>query len=156
MFDELAGNEQQQEQEMGEEDDLMMVDEGRITKNEKCPYTLVPVSARGVSGWHCLGRFGQDFGEEGFGGRMLGGRSVCCRLVVCMHACVYTPHPSQQAAVSSAHSHQHNGTPGSAHPSPAAASTPCSLCCCCHPCRLRSSAIQWRTRWGSFTSEQPS
>lgn len=98
MFDELAGNEQQQEQEMGQEDDLMMVEEGRVTKNEKCPYTLVPVSAcEECQGGGTVGAaFGQDF-REGFGRRMLGGcqahvgRLKCLLLFGCVHACTPTP-----------------------------------------------------------------
>lgn len=42
MFDEVAGNEAE-EQEMGDDDDIIV--DSRVSKNEKCPYTLVPVSA---------------------------------------------------------------------------------------------------------------
>lgn len=161
VFDELAGNEQQQEQEMGEEDDLMMVDEGRVTKNEKCPYTLVPVSAGGCQGgtvWAVLGRTL----TRALAGACWAGEGSAA--VGCVHPRLYSPPPSPHPPIpfSKPRSPRHtaNSTMGHlvAHTRVLLLllSTPCPWCCCCHPCRLRSSAIQWRTRWGSFTSEQPS
>jgi hypothetical protein len=124
VFDEVAGNEQQQEQEMGEEDDLMMVDEGRVTKNEKCPYTLVPVrgACQGADWCWWWWWWGVPFGRGRWRALCVEATGVAGQQLVCALVCL-SWHPP--AALSSAHSQQHEGIPTTPP-------TPDSFCC--FPC----------------------
>jgi hypothetical protein len=40
----MAGKEQQQQEEIGDDEDFQMVDNASSFKNDKCPYTLKDVS----------------------------------------------------------------------------------------------------------------
>jgi hypothetical protein len=47
LLDEMAGKEQQPQEEIGDNEDFQMVDNASSFKNDKCPYTLKDVSVRG-------------------------------------------------------------------------------------------------------------
>lgn len=52
-MDEMAGKEQQQQEEIGDDEDFQMVDNASSFKNDKCPYTLKDVSVC-VGGGCCI------------------------------------------------------------------------------------------------------